>query len=265
MSSLTICLECKGQGKKSRKLRKQVRLRYQAELEQYQHVKDKSPAPIRPKAPQYPCSNCNGSGLVNSTTTPIPNNENYPHVSIIGAGIGGVALAVACLHRSIPFTLYERDYSFDTRSQGYGLTLQQAHKAMEGFGIFALKDGVVSTRHLVHTTEGKIIGEWGMRKWIQTNNNNPPKRTNIHIARQLLRKELINQLGGENAVQWGHQLVGLKKCEDQSIELSFQTNDTIKTSKTNLVVGADGIRSAVRNFLLPDNISPLRYLGCIVI
>jgi hypothetical protein len=44
-------------------------------------------------------------------------------------------LAVACLHRGI-FTLYERDSSFEARSQGYGLTLQQASKAIEGLGIF---------------------------------------------------------------------------------------------------------------------------------
>jgi 2-polyprenyl-6-methoxyphenol hydroxylase-like FAD-dependent oxidoreductase len=57
--------------------------------------------------------------------------KNYPNIAIIGGGIGGVALAVACLHRGIPFTLYERDESFNTRSQGYGLTLQQASKAIE--------------------------------------------------------------------------------------------------------------------------------------
>jgi hypothetical protein len=36
----------------------------------------------------------------------IPDTENYPHVAIIGGGIGGVALAVACLHRGfrLPFT-----------------------------------------------------------------------------------------------------------------------------------------------------------------
>ncbi len=58
----------------------------------------------------------------------------YPNVAIIGGGIGGVALAVACLHRGIPFTLYERDRDFAARSQGYGLTLQQACKAIEGLG-----------------------------------------------------------------------------------------------------------------------------------
>jgi 2-polyprenyl-6-methoxyphenol hydroxylase-like FAD-dependent oxidoreductase len=56
------------------------------------------------------------------------------HIAIIGGGIGGV-VGCTCLHRGI-FTLYERDSSFEARSQGYGLTLQQASKAIEGLGIF---------------------------------------------------------------------------------------------------------------------------------
>jgi 2-polyprenyl-6-methoxyphenol hydroxylase-like FAD-dependent oxidoreductase len=95
--------------------------------------------------------NCSGSGLVPSVSPPIADKENYPHVAIIGGGMG-VALTVACLHRD-PFTLFERDKNFDARSPGYGLTLQQA-KAIEGLGVFSLDEGVVSTRHLVHTTEG---------------------------------------------------------------------------------------------------------------
>lgn len=77
-----------------------------------------------------------GSGLLPSDHNTPVDTDNYPHIAIIGGGIGGVALAVACFHRGIPFTLYERDIGFDSRSQGYGLTLQQANKAMEGFGIF---------------------------------------------------------------------------------------------------------------------------------
>ena len=76
------------------------------------------------------CQHCAGSGLVDSESF-LELNNNYPHIAIVGGGIGGVALAVACLHRGIPYTLYERDESFDARSQGYGLTLQQASKAIE--------------------------------------------------------------------------------------------------------------------------------------
>lgn len=264
-ASWTICPECQGRGKKSRRLSKKVRLLYQMEFEQFEKTKDKGTAPVRPKAHLYSCLDCSGSGLLPSAIPPIVDTENYPHLAIIGAGIGGVALAVACLHRGIPFSLYERDNNFDARSQGYGLTLQQASKAIEGLGIFSLEEAVISTRHLVHTTEGKIIGEWGVRKWLQSDAKTFQKRTNIHIARQSLRLALLEQLGGHNVIHWGHQLIDFKECDNEDIILNFLVNGEIKNSKADLVVGADGIRSSVRNLLIGENTTPLRYLGCIVI
>ena len=259
-----ICPKCKGQGKKSRRIRKKVRLRYQKEVEEFEKSNGIGTPPVRPKGHLDSCANCSGSGLVPSPEPPKIDAENYPHVAIIGGGIGGVALAVACLHRGIPFTLYERDNSFDDRSQGYGLTLQQASKAIEGLGIFLLEKGVISTRHVVHTTDGKVIGEWGMRKWMQTDVKTYSKRTNVHIARQSLRLALLEQLGGDDMLRWGHQLVEFKES-NKGIDLSFQVNGKIQRAKADLVVGADGIRSSVRRLLIDDNISPLRYLDCIVI
>ena len=261
----TICPECKGTGKKKQRLQKKVRLNFQRELAQFEASKAEGTAPVRPSGHLSSCLNCSGSGLVTSAIKPVIGNENFPHVAIIGGGIGGVALAVACLHRGIPFTIYERDSSFDERSQGYGLTLQQASKAIEGLGIFKLEKGVISTRHLVHTTDGEVIGEWGIRKWIPSDKKTSPKRTNIHIARQALRLALLEQLGGQNSIRWNHQLVGFKASEDKSITLSFQVDGKIQNSKADLVVGADGIRSTVRKLFLGDESSPLRYLDCIVI
>lgn len=264
-ASWTACPECQGRGKKSRGLTHKARLRYQRELEQFEKSNDEGTAPIRPKGHLYSCVKCNGSGLVAADSSPIPDITNYPHVAIIGAGIGGVALAVACLHRGIPFTLYERDPNFEARSQGYGLTLQQASKAIEGLGIFSLKDGVVSTKHLVHNTDGKVIGEWGVRKWLQEETKLFSKRTNIHIARQSLRLALLEQLGGEDKVQWGHQLINFKETKGEGIALNFHVNGKIQSAQADLVVGADGIRSSVRKHLIGDEITPLRYLDCIVI
>ena len=261
----TICLKCQGRGKRSQRLSKKVRLQYQIALDQFEKNNSEGTAPICPKAHQYSCLDCSGSGLIPSVNAPVADNENYPHVAIVGGGIGGVALAVACLHRGIPFTLFERDNDFEARAQGYGLTLQQASKAIEGLGIFSLEDGVISTRHLVHTTEGKVIGEWGIRKWISPDAKKSPKRTNIHIARQSLRLALLKQLGGHEAIQWGHQLLDYKESENEGINLNFQVNGEIKTYKADLVVGADGIRSSVRRQLIGEDITPLRYLDCIVI
>lgn len=264
-ASWIFCPECQGRGKKSRGLSKKVRLQYQLALDQFKKNECVGTAPVQPKGHIYSCLNCCGCGLIHSASPPTADEENYPHVAIIGSGIGGVALAVACLHRRIPFTLYERDSNFDARSQGYGLTLQQASKAIEGFGVFSLEDGVISTRHLVHTTEGKVIGEWGMRKWMQSVAKTSAKHSNVHIARQSLRLALLEQLGGHDAVQWGHQLIDFNKCEDESVALNFQVDGKMKSCKADLVVGADGIRSSVRRLLIGEDITPLRYLGCIVI
>lgn len=261
----TICPDCKGTGKKKQRLQKKVRLNFQRELAQFEASKAEGTAPVRPSGHLSSCLNCSGSGLVAAVIKPLVATENFPHVAIIGGGIGGVALAVACLHRGIPFTIYERDSSFDERSQGYGLTLQQASKAIEGLGIFKLEKGVISTRHLVHTTDGEVIGEWGIRKWIPSDKKTSPKRTNIHIARQALRLALLEQLGGHETIHWNHQLISLEKSEDKSITLSFLVDGKIQNSKADLVVGSDGIRSTVRKLLLGDEISPLRYLDCIVI
>jgi 2-polyprenyl-6-methoxyphenol hydroxylase-like FAD-dependent oxidoreductase len=261
-SHWAFCPECKGQGKIRGRLRKKVKLRYQSALDEFEKTKCATPLP--PETPLLLCLNCNGTGIIQATIFPIIDKESYPNVAIIGGGIGGVALAVACLHRGIPFTLYERDNGFDVRSQGYGLTLQQASKALKAFGILSLADGVYSTNHVVHTTEGKVIVEWGMRKRIQSSEKAPPKRTNVHIARQSLRFELLKQLGGKDAVQWGHQLLDFKESDD-GVELSFLVDGKIKSTKADLVVGADGIRSTVRRLLLGEENIPLRYLGCMVI
>ncbi|WP_417940486.1 FAD-dependent oxidoreductase [Flavobacterium sp. RS13.1] len=262
-SSWTICQECLGRGKKSRRISKKTRLLYQIALNEFEKLEGKGTAPVPPKGNPYSCPHCSGSGLMATASTPVVNNE-YPHIAIIGGGIGGIALAVACLHRGIPFTLYERDNDFNARSQGYGLTLQQASKAIQGLGIFSLKKGVISTRHLVHTPDGKIIAEWGTRKWIQSDTKKSSKRTNVHIARQSLRLALLEQLGGNNQIQWGHQLIDFKESE-KNINLSFQVDGKIKKAKADLVVGADGIRSSVRRLLIGEKTTPLRYLGCIVI
>jgi len=264
------CEECLGHGQKRKRLRKKVRLSYQRALEQFEKTDNDGTAPVRPKGHLYDCLNCSGTGLIKSANSPQADTENYPHVAIIGGGIGGVALAIACKHRGIPFTLYERDSGFDARSQGYGLTLQQASKAIEALGILTLDEGVISTRHVVHTTEGKLIGEWGIRKWKPSEIKQSVKRRNVHIARQSLRLALLEQLGGCDEVQWGHQLVGFKKnTNEQAVELSFQVksnNQTeLKNTKADLVVGADGIRSSVRKLVIDEDTSPLSYLGCIVI
>jgi salicylate hydroxylase len=107
-------------------------------------------------APSIPIENQFNDNLANTTSTPnmktsssslasspskqppIPHHHRPPrplHVAIVGGGIGGLALATALYHRNISCTVYERDHHFYQRSQGYGLTLQQARRALQALGI----------------------------------------------------------------------------------------------------------------------------------
>jgi len=244
MTYKTVCKECNGIGKKKQRIRK---------TSSSKHIILK------------PCLNCLGSGLTVSENQIVPNTDEFPHIAIIGGGIGGTALAVACLHRGIPFTIYERDSSFNARSQGYGLTLQQASKAMEGFGISNLEKGVVSSKHIVHTPNGKIVAEWGMRKWLENSEQKTSKKTNIHIARQALRQALMEESSNNEAIKWGHKLLCFAKNDQNKIDLTFEVNGNVDTKTADLIVGADGIRSTVRNLIINEEKAPLRYLGCMVI
>jgi salicylate hydroxylase len=288
------CPTCHGEGKITKSPSRKARLRHKRAK-----TTDDRPLPLR----LDPCQKCNQTGLVllsdddDDTTTDIapvqvqgkqpPNTttqeeekKNPVHVAIIGGGLGGLALGIACRHRQIPFQIFERDTHFSQRSQGYGLTMQQASRALASFGIPCLQQGITSTKHVVHTIDGSIVGEWGLRKWGRDQTKGPPKRQNVHIARQALRKELLEALGDDQSViSWGHQLTNITQNnnnnddETRCVELEFKVgaDETFTYSKANLVVGADGIRSTVRDHVVADDDDevndsmPLCYLGCLVV
>jgi 2-polyprenyl-6-methoxyphenol hydroxylase-like FAD-dependent oxidoreductase len=224
-------------------------------------------------------------------------------VAVIGGGIAGLALAAACQHRGMAVTVYERDAHFAQRQQGYGLTLQQAAPQLAALGIPALS-GITSTKHIVHDASGNVKGTWGLRHWLKQSDKGSGdvvtrddsavrsnsdgtvkrrKRQNVHIARQALRYELLTAaeeastcIGLRNGsddesssvVQWNHRLMKYQETDDH-VQLTFQVNDENGETRTlqhqaDILVGADGIRSQVRQQLIRSDM-PLRYLGCIVI
>ena len=252
-SEWTVCSSCRGQGRLNRRPARKAQNR------------SESAGGQAPSRPIQVCKPCEGSGLrrhSDSDMTP-PTSRTFPRVAIIGGGLAGLALATACRHRGISCRVFERDKHFLDRSQGYGLTLQQASKALIGFGIESLSEGIISTKHVVHKTDGTVVGEWGFRQWGRSSTKKEPKRQNVHIARQALRYELLHAAGGHDAVQWNHKLVSFKEEEDH-VSLTFQVGDTLVEERTDLLVGADGIRSAVREQWI-GNATPLRYLDCMVL
>ena len=101
-----------------------------------------------------------------------------------------------------------------------------------------------TTRHLVHTTDGKVIGEWGKKK--ETIKNDKPRQKNVHIPRQSLRMQLLEEITSCESVQWGHQLIDFSQNAKGRLDLVFQVDGRKEKAQTDLIVGADGIRSVVR-------------------
>ena len=285
-----------------------------------QSTRNPPPPPPPPPPVGRRCSACEGRGLVKPLSTtmtwsapPPPPPPPPLTIAIIGGGLAGLALATAAgRHRHLTCHVYERDAALDARHQGYGLTLQQAAAALRRLGLEdtttsessgttgstsssstayphappRLPGGLVSTKHVVHTTDGRVVGEWGWRKWGRAPGAKPPKRQNMHIARQALRYALYQAAVGRDtdtlaAVQttspdehvtmhWQYQFLEyvLPPPDDDNapMQVKFQVGDQIVTHEADLVVGADGIRSKVRQQLLGDNSrTPLRYLECLVI
>eukprot|EP00931_Biecheleriopsis_adriatica_P064486 TRINITY_DN39260_c0_g1_i3.p1 TRINITY_DN39260_c0_g1~~TRINITY_DN39260_c0_g1_i3.p1 ORF type:complete len:447 (-),score=47.77 TRINITY_DN39260_c0_g1_i3:652-1992(-) len=136
-------------------------------------------------------------------------------VAIIGGGIGGLALALALQHRGVSCRVFERDAHFDERRQGYGLTMQQGTSALKALGFNVdVGDslGVHSTRHVVLTSDGKQVGEWGQRKWGRDVAKRKASRNNFHIPRQCLRKLLFDALRAGTVI-WDHRFVGFSEAE----------------------------------------------------
>jgi 2-polyprenyl-6-methoxyphenol hydroxylase-like FAD-dependent oxidoreductase len=324
-----LCPKCHGEGKISKPPSRKARLRHKRKMEAMaEHDSNGESNPVKLQRRLDPCPRCfRQSGLVweedtengmGDSTLAVPGTISAPlsttknlHVAIIGGGIGGMALATALLHRGISCRVFEKDACFHQRSQGYGLTLQQARRALLALGIrdytprdsestgqeasnsFLKGDAITSTKHVVHTTDGTVVGEWGLRKWEGTikkrrdgnaKEAKSPKRQNLHVPRQTLRYalwEALQEASGLSPydgkvddiatdpripISWGHKLIDIQpspataETETMSrMRLLFHVKDSNDKpadtlwTEADLVVGCDGIRSSVRSFLFTSH------------
>jgi len=81
----------------------------------------------------------------------------------------------------------------------------------------------------------------------------------------VLRSDLREAIHHDTGVAWGYCLKHISQDKDSKYTLEFEAYGKKERVQADLVVGADGIRSSVRNLFLPNDPSPLQYLGCIVI
>lgn len=191
--------------------------------------------------------------LMENTDNDPDNTEKFIgdiKVIIIGGGLGGLAAALSLQLLGISCKVYERDTELSVRKQGYGLTLTNNIKgplAQLGLLSKCIHDDCASFCHWVFHSTGYVLGYYGRAFSSKTvTTESEIGRGNLRIPREDLRKMLLESLSPET-VSWGKRMVSLnEELNNVVIEFEDIKSGLMFTEKADVVIGADGIRSAVR-------------------
>jgi 2-polyprenyl-6-methoxyphenol hydroxylase-like FAD-dependent oxidoreductase len=172
------------------------------------------------------------------------------HVVIVGAGIGGLTLALMLKARRIPCEIFEA--SARIRELGVGINvLPHAIAELSELGLLERLDAVgVRTRELIYANRfGQEI--WREPRGLEAGYKVP--QLSIHRGRLqgVLRDAAVERLGRE-AIHTGHLFQAVAEGEG-SVRARFKRirDGTRATVAGDVLVGCDGIHSSVRRRLYP--------------
>ncbi|MGW2838478.1 FAD-dependent oxidoreductase [Streptomyces sp. NPDC001493] len=162
------------------------------------------------------------------------------HVTIVGAGLGGLTLARVLHVYGIPSTVYEAEASATARTQG-GLLDIHDHN-----GLPALREAGLEEEFRAIVLEGhqatRVLGTDGAVLLDEPDDGTGGRP---EALRGELRRMLLDSLPA-GTVRWGHRVSGVRTLADGTHEVAFADGTTVTTG---LLVGADGAWSRVRPLL----------------
>jgi salicylate hydroxylase len=165
-------------------------------------------------------------------------------IAIVGAGIGGLAAALALAQAGFTVEVYERAPAL--LDQGAGITM--APNATRVLFHLGLEPALVSTAAAPSSTDYRHYRTGFVFKRIDHQSSRERfGYPHLRFHRWDLQEAMVGQLNliAPGALRLGWRLEGLTQG-DRGVELSFADGRAITAE---LVVGADGIRSTVRDLL----------------
>jgi len=164
-------------------------------------------------------------------------------ISIIGAGIGGLTAAIALKQKGFEVEIFEASKHFKKAGSGINLAIN----AMQVYKRLGIYDEI--SRHGSYTNSLLITDEKlnTLTKVNLEKSEQVYKVKTFAIHRATLHSILLNQLEGVN-IHFGKKLVSLSQTNN-SVNFIFE-DETSYTS--NILIGADGIHSVVRQSILKN-------------
>eukprot|EP00850_Spirogloea_muscicola_P010569 SM000062S19955 [mRNA] locus=s62:580934:583536:+ [translate_table: standard] len=169
-------------------------------------------------------------------------------VAVVGGGLGGLAAAIALRKRGIDAHVYERNASI---SGGEGTLI-----SLFANGLWALQDacpdlipqlkaaGNVDPECLTISADDKIVADWGAGSTMSTTYGLPMLAIRWRAVLDALAASLPPA-----CIHTGHKLLHISQ-DDAKVVATFKTAEGEAVIETPLLLGADGIRSAVRASVL---------------
>jgi 2-polyprenyl-6-methoxyphenol hydroxylase-like FAD-dependent oxidoreductase len=171
-------------------------------------------------------------------------------VAVVGGGVGGLCLAQGLRRDGVDVTVYEADESIDSRRQGYRIHLDgRAGRALhdclppELYELFTATLGAPGSTVSVVDERLKVLHR--MAGTARDPRQVEPAAISAPANRQTLREVLATGL--DDALVFGRRCTGFAQAP-QGVRLDFADGTH---AEAEVLVGADGVGSAVRRQFLP--------------
>lgn len=175
-------------------------------------------------------------------------------VLIAGGGIAGLALGLTCHQIGVPFKIFEASSAL--RPLGVGINLQPVavRELFDlGFEERLPEIGVETRDYGMHARFGQDVwteprGRFAGYHWPQYS---------VHRGKLLmLLYETLLERAGSNCIETGWRATGFHNAEDHAILRLEDKNGAKREEIGSLIVGADGIHSALRAQIAPEEGPP---------
>ncbi|PKK43459.1 hypothetical protein CI102_11825 [Trichoderma harzianum] len=164
------------------------------------------------------------------------------HVLIAGAGLGGLTLAQNLRKRGISYEIFERDEHKDARFQGWAIALHTITDELVASMPSDMPDLRQATDHMSPLKIPTQICLYPAESNVRVGWEDCPETPFIRAERYRLRNHLATNI----PIQWGKRVQRIEH-DDQGVAVYFEDGTS---AKGDILVGADGVKSVVRQQLL---------------